>query len=116
MITLGFNQKPVHARRARPRIDLFMRMCENIALFMQENDGRDFKAFLVRDHGFISLYLMTTAKTYDFELSRKLTEFSGPYIKRGVFESVSLLPASSFEELEAFFDPKRALQIKIEDA
>ena len=52
MITLGFNQKPVHARRARPRIDLFMRMCENIALFMQENDGRDFKAFLVRDHGF----------------------------------------------------------------
>jgi hypothetical protein len=91
-------------------------MCDEIARFIQENGAEHVKAFIARDNGLIGLYLVTTAEAYDFELSRKLAEFAAPYIERGLLDAVSLLPASSLEELEAFFDPKKALRVEIDHA
>jgi hypothetical protein len=117
MITLGFNQKAgLRARRAHSQSDLFLRMCEHLALFMQENNGQGFETFFARDRGSINLYLMSKSEAYDFELSRKLAEFAAPFIERGVLDSASLLPASSAEELEAFFDPKTALRVVFQHA
>jgi len=99
-----------------PQINLFLKMCEHLFEFMQEQDGRDVEVFFARDSGSISLYLMTKAEAYNFDLSRKLSEFAAPYIDRGLIDSATLLPASSHEELEAFFDPKRALRIEIQHA
>src|SRR6266511_2710313 len=116
MITLGFkrtaseNPRP---RRRHPRIKLFLKMCEQVAEFMEEHDGQDFEVFFARDGGSISLYLMTKAEAYNFDLSRKLAEFAAHYIERGLLDSAILLPASSNEELEAFFDPRKALRIEI---
>lgn len=84
---------------------------------MQEQDGqKDFEVYFARDGGSISLYLMTKAEVYDFELSRKLADFAAPYLERGLLDSASLLPASSAEELEAFFDPKTALRVEFQHA
>jgi hypothetical protein len=117
VITLGFNQKASkRTQRAHLQIDLFLKMCEEVARFMQENGGDSFKAFFARDNGLIGLYLLTAAEAYDFELSRKLSDLAAPYIERGLLDSVSLLPASTTEELEAFFDPKMALRVEIDHA
>jgi hypothetical protein len=91
-------------------------MCEHIAMFMQENDGGEFKAFFSRDGGTVGLYLLTTAEAYDFELGDKLADFAAPYIERGLLSSVTLLPASTAEELAAFFDPTKAVRVEIEHA
>jgi hypothetical protein len=91
-------------------------MCEGIASFMRANNGREFKAFFARDNGAVGLYLMTKTETYDFELGDKLAEFAAPYIERGLLGSVTLLPASTPEELAAYFDPMKALSVEIRDA
>ncbi len=91
-------------------------MCEHLALFMREHGGREFKAFFSRDSGTVGLYLVTTAEAYDFELGDKLAEFAAPYIERGLLSSVTLLPASTPEELTAFFDPMKAVRVEIEHA
>jgi hypothetical protein len=92
-------------------------MCRDIAAFMTENDGRAFTAYISHEgSGSFCLYLMTDAEAYDFALSAKLAEFAGPYIERGLLDSVSLLPASSPEELEALFDPSSAVRIEISHA
>jgi hypothetical protein len=117
VITLGFNQKAaVRAGRPHSQINLFLRLCGDVARFMQENGGERFKAFFALDRGLLGLYLMTSSEAYDFELSGKLAEFAAPYIERGLLDSASLLPASSMEELGAFFDPKKALRVEIEYA
>jgi len=103
-------------RRPQPQINVFLKMCEQVLEFMQEQDGQDFEVFFARDGGSISLYLVTKAEAYDFELSRKLAEFSAPYVERGLLDSASLLPASSSEELEVFFDPKTALRVEFQHA
>lgn len=117
MITLGFNgTEKVRSRRRQSEVDVFLRMCEHLAQFMQENEGGEFKAFFSRDGDTVGLYLVTTAETYNFELGDKLTEFAAPYIERGLLSSVTLLPASSPEELTAYFDPRKALQVEIRHA
>jgi hypothetical protein len=91
-------------------------MCEELALFMQEHDGGKFKAYFSRDGGAIGLYLVTTDKAYNFDLGDKLAEFAAPYIERGLLNSVTLLPASTPEELAAFFDPWKAVMVEIKQA
>ena len=114
MITLGFNQTgKIRSRRRQSELDVVLRMCENIATFMDENNGKDFKAFFSRDGSAIGLYLVITSEVYDFELGDKLAEFAAPYIERGLLTSVTLLPASSPEELAAYFDPTKALRVEI---
>ena len=114
VFTLGFNRTArVRAKSAQPQLDFFLRMCERVAIFMQDNDGGEFKAFFSRDGGTVSLYLVTTAETYDFKLGDKLAEFAAPYIDRGLLSGVTLLPASTPEDLAAFFDLSKALRVEI---
>jgi hypothetical protein len=91
-------------------------MCEHIGEFMQQNDGGEFKAFFSRDRGTVGLYLVTTSPVFNFELADKLTEFAAPYIERGLLSSVTLLPASTVEELAAYFDPMKAVRVEIRHA
>jgi hypothetical protein len=117
VITLGFNQTGrARGRRRHSELDVVLRMCEHIAGFMQQNDGGEFKAFFSRDGGTVGLYLVTTAEVYDFELGDKLAAFTAPYIERGLLGSVTLLPASTPEELAAYFDPMKALRVEIRHA
>jgi hypothetical protein len=118
VITLNIKQAAgTRTKRAQPKLDLFLSMCHNMAAFMEEHDGRRFQAYFSRsDDGSLGLYLMTDAEAYDFELSAKLAEFAAPYVERGLLSSVTLLPASSQEELAAFFDPDSALRIEMEHA
>ncbi len=117
MITLEISQ-PDKGRRRRKQSHLegMLRLCEQIAEFMRKNGGEEFKAFFSRDGGAVGLYLMTTAEAYDFELGDRLAEFAAPYLERGLLGSVTLLPASSPEELAAFFDPARAIRVEIRHA
>jgi hypothetical protein len=119
MITLGFGaaaRENPRRRRLQPQISLFLKMCEQVAAFVEEHAGQDAEVFFARDGGAVKLYLMTKAPAYDFDLSRKLAEFAAAYIERGLLDSVALLPASSPEELAAFFDPKKALRIELRHA
>jgi hypothetical protein len=83
---------------------------------MQQNDGGEYKAYFSRDGGTVGLYLLTTSEKFDFELADKLTEFAAPYIERGMLGSVTLLPASTPEELAAYFDLNKALSVEIRNA
>lgn len=83
---------------------------------MLENNGGEFKAFFTRDGGTVGLFLTTKAEKYDFDLADKLAEFAAPYIERGLLGSVTLLPASTPEELAAFFDITKALSVEIRNA
>jgi hypothetical protein len=103
-------------RGPQPQINLFLKMCEQVLDFMRAQTGQELEVFFARDGGSISLYLLTKAEAYDFDLSRKLAEFAAPYVERGLLDSASLLPVSSAEELEAFFDPKTALRLESQHA
>ena len=119
MITLAFKQQSSAAprsRRRQPRIDLFLEMCHRVLEFAGAHARQGVEVFFAIDGESSGLYLMTKAEAYDFDLSRKLTEFAAPYIERGLLDSVTLLPASSTEELEAFFDPQKALRVEIKNA
>ena len=114
MIALGINRtgEPRSRHRKTP-LEVVLRLCEQITLFMQQHEGNTSKAYLSREGG---LYLVTKAEVYDFELSDHLAEFAAPYIERGILDSVTLLPVSSPEELGAFFDPNSAVRIEIDHA
>src|SRR5438309_4848995 len=107
----------MRVRRGQPKLDIFLSLCHHVAEFMTEHDGGNFKAFFSHeDSGALGLYLMTDAAAFDFALSAKLAEAVAPFIERGVLDSVMLLPASSPEELGAFFDPQSAFRVEIEHA
>ena len=119
MITLGFGQRSnaaTHVGRPQLRIDHFYELCEQVLEFAKEHAEQCVEVVFAIKGGSTGLYVMTKAEAYDFELSRKLAEFAAPYVAEGILESVTLLPASSPEELEAFFDPKKAIRIEIEHA
>ena len=117
MISLGFEQRASkQARRSRSKLELFLSLCQNIGTFMKQHGG-NLKAFLSpRGGGSFGLYMVTDVEVYDFALSNKLAELAGPYIGRGLLDSVTLLPASSPDELTAFFDPDSAVRIEIDHA
>ena len=118
VITLGFKESiGKRAKRHQSKLDPFLSMCQAVVGFMLKHDGHNFKAFFSHEgSGNVCLYLMTDAEAYDFELSEKLAEFAAPYIQRGLLDSVMLVPASSPEQLQAFFDPDSALRIGIGNA
>jgi hypothetical protein len=119
MITLGFTHtasKNPRPRRLHRHLSLFLKICEQVAAFMEEHSGEVFEAFFARDGRSINLYLLARSEAYNFDLSRQLAEFAAPFIEQGLLDSATLLPASSNEELEAFFDPKKALRIEIQHA
>src|SRR5438093_12572698 len=83
VITLGFKPEArarPRPRRLHPQISLFLKMCEQVAEFMEKHDGQDFEVFFARDGNSIKLYLMSRVEAYDFDLSRKLAEFAAPYL------------------------------------
>jgi hypothetical protein len=118
VITLGLPQQPTRrVKRTQPKLDLFLNLCHDVARFMAEQDGGNFKAFFSPlGNGALSLYLMTDAEAYDFELSAKLAKHVAPFIERGLLDSVMLVPASTHEELGAFFDLETAVCVEIKHA
>jgi hypothetical protein len=116
VITLGV-KRPIGKRAKRHQSKPFLSMCQAVVGFMSKHDGHNFKAFFSQEgSGNVCLYLMTDAEAYDFELSEKLAEFAAPYIERGLLDGVMLVPASSPEELRAFFDPDSAVRIEFGNA
>lgn len=117
VITLGINRtEKTPPPRKKSQFDAVLRMCEQMAVFMQEHNADKFKAYFTRDSGMIGLYLVTTNEAYDFDLSDKLADFASPYIERGLLNSVMLLPASTPDELTAYFDPRTAIRVEIEES
>jgi hypothetical protein len=115
VITLGIDRtERRRPRRRQTQFDLVIRMCEDIAMFMEANEAQDSKAYISLGNGQPDLYLVTTKETYDFDLADKLAEFAASYIERGLLGSVTLLPASTPEQLAAYFNPKKAIRIEIE--
>lgn len=91
-------------------------MCDHLAAFMEENGAQDCKAYISVGTPTTGLYLVTKKEAYDFDLGDKLAEFAIPYIERGLLSSVTLLPASTPEQLTAYFDPKKAIRLECERA
>jgi hypothetical protein len=89
-------------------------MLERLADWAATRADRFTDVYLVRVGDSVALYLMTQAEVYDFQLGRELAEFAAPYLARGVINAVTLVPASSPEELEAFFDMKHTFRIRFE--
>ena len=118
VITLGFKQQANRrSRRQQPKVDIFLNLFHHIADFIAENDGGNFKAyFSPTGRGALRLYLVTETEAFIFALSAKLTDYVAPFVERGVLDGVMLLPASSPEELGAFFDLETAFRFEIKDA
>ncbi len=115
VITLGIDRtERRRPRRRQTQFDLVIRMCEDIAMFMEANETQNSKAYISLGNGQPDLYLVTTKEAYDFDLGDKLAEFAASYIERGLLGSVTLLPASTPEQLAAYFNPKKAIRIEIE--
>jgi hypothetical protein len=99
-------------RRKRSDFDGMLRLCERIVEFLEENTAQDFKAYLALGNGSPELYVVTQSETYDFELGDRISEFAAPYIERGMLGSSTLLPASTPEELAAYFDLNKIIRIE----
>jgi hypothetical protein len=79
---------------------------------MEDNSLQDGTAYLALGNGTPELYMVTQSEAYDFELGDKLSEFAAPYIERGLLGGASLVPASSPEELAAYFDLNKVIRIE----
>jgi hypothetical protein len=101
----------MRSRRSRSGFASLLRLCEQIVAFMEENDSQDCKACIALGNGTPDLYLVTRSEAYDFELGDKLSEFAATYIERGLLGSVTLLPASSPDQLAAFFDLNKVVRV-----
>jgi hypothetical protein len=98
------------AKRAQLKFDLVFSLFRHVADFMAQHQGANFKAyFSYEGNGSLALYLMTDTEAYDFNLSTKLAEYVAPFVERGLLGRVMLVPASTPEELGAFFDLESAL-------
>jgi hypothetical protein len=116
VISLGVKQRGGKQRRSPSKLELFLRLCQDIGTFMKEHGG-NLRAFLSdKRGGKFGLYVVTEVEVYDFALGDKLAELAGPYVGRGLLESVTLLPACSPDELTAFFDPNSAMRIEVDHA
>ncbi len=117
-ITLGLSRNQGSDASDRPSSNpapvRMLKMLERLGAWAATRADRIKDIFLVRVENSVALYLITHAEAYDFVLGRELAEFAGPYIARGVFDDATLIPASSPEELDAFFDKKHAFRITFE--
>src|SRR5262245_52142272 len=113
VITFSANPKPREkTRRRRSGFEALLRLCEQIIEFVEEHNSQDSKAYLAPGNGMPELYLVTQSEAYDFKLGDRLSEFAAPYIERGLLGSAALIPASSPEELAAYFDLNKAIRIE----
>ena len=79
---------------------------------MEENKLLDATAYITLGSGTPELYMVTQSSPYDFDLGDKLSDFAAPYIERGLLSGSSLVPASSPEELAAYFDLGKVIRIE----
>ena len=100
--------------RRDPALGQVFKMLERLGGWAATRADRLADVYLVRAGNSVDLYLITRAEAYDFPLGRELAEFAAPYIARGVINAATLIPASSPEELEAFFNPKSTFRIVFE--
>lgn len=101
-----------HSRSKRSGFTAILRLLERIIEFMKENSLQDGTAYIALGNDTPELYLVTQSKACDFELGDKLSEFAAPYIARGLLGNASLIPASSPEELAAYFDLNKIIRIE----
>lgn len=111
MITLAINQGQRPPRRRKSQFETVLGVCEAVVAFIGGHAPPGCQAYLAVGPGNVGLYLLTTSQVYDFDLSDKLADFAAPYIARGLLTSVMLLPASTPEELTAYFDPAKAIRL-----
>lgn len=114
MIT--FSVSPMSREKIRPSkrygFKTILRLLEAILKFMEENCVENGTAYISLGNGTPELYLVIGNEVYDFELGDKLSEFAAPYIERGLIGGASLIPASSPEELAAYFNLDKVLRIQ----
>jgi hypothetical protein len=114
---ITFSTSPMPRERARSRskrsgFNTILRLLEHIVEFMEENSLQDGTAYIALGNGTPELYMVTRSEAYDFELGDRLSEFAAPYIERGLLGSAVLIPASSPEELAAYFDLNKVIRIE----
>lgn len=115
MITVSATPTPRDRKRSRSRrsgFDATWRLCQQIVEFMEDNRLRECKAYIALGNGAPELYVVSQSEAYDFELSGKLSDFAAPYIERGLLGSAALVPASSPEELAAYFDLNKVIRVE----
>jgi len=71
------------------------------------------EAYLVPEAECLMLYVIGRSEAYDFELGEKLSDFSIRLADQGIDLDTTLLPASSSDDLTAFFDPLQGPAIRI---
>lgn len=112
MITLGIDRtKRPRAKRRKSQFEVVLGICEDVVEFMAKNEAHNCKAYFSLGPGTVGLYLVTTSDAYDFALGDKLADFAVRYIDRGLLTSVTLLPASTPEQLTAYFDPRKTIRL-----
>jgi len=81
--------------------------------WVKSQKARVAEGYLVPEPDGLMLYLIGKTEAYDFELGDELSNFSLKLVDQGVNLNTTLLPASSPQELAAFFDPLRGPAIRI---
>lgn len=89
------------------------RLLSKISTWVKVQKGMLSEAYLVPEPDGLRLYAVGRQETYDFSLSRELSEFSVRLCTQGMDVNVTLLPAGSSEEIAAFIGPERGPAIRI---
>lgn len=115
VITFSTNPKPHQRTRSRGKRSGFktiLCLLEQINKFMAEHSPQDSTAYIALGSSTPELYLVTQSGAYDFELGDKLSDFAAPYIARGLLGGASLIPASTPDQLAAYFDLSKVIRIE----
>ena len=89
------------------------RLLTHLSAWVRRHGEKVSEAFLVVEPDGLMLYVVGREEAYNFELGDELSEFSIGLADQGLNVGTTLLPASSPEELRAFFDPQRGPAIRI---
>ena len=92
---------------------VLQRLLSLTSAWVKGQKARVSDGYLVTEQDGLMLYAIGREQTYDFDLGRELSEFSILLADQGLDLNTTLLPASSPEELAAFFDPSRGPAIRI---
>jgi hypothetical protein len=92
---------------------LIQRLFSAVNTWVRSQRAKVYEAYLVPEADGLMLYVIGRQEAYDFDLSRELSDFAGHSTDQGLELNTTLLPASSPEELGAFFDPLRGPAIRI---
>lgn len=92
---------------------LLQRLLSLINAWVRGQKGRVSEGYIVPEPEGLMLYVIGRQESYDFDLSRELSDFTLRVAAQGLELNTTLLPASSPDELTAFFDPRRGPAIRI---